>query len=145
MKRTNFFTLFIAALIGLSCAGNKKINDMKEFINETTKCTEEFITQITASGSERDIVSTIESFNSSLALLEAKSKAMKQKYPDIDVWFGEPPAELAADLDRLHIAEKKLEDILKSDKVRELRKGSNVQSAFTGLINELERVKFFQD
>ena len=150
MRSIKFFTLIIAVLISFSCSSNKKINekinDMKEFVNETTRCTDEFIINISGFNNESDIVSTIESFSSSITLLEEKSRAMKKKYPDIDLLFDEPPVELAADLDRLHVAEKKFEDALKSDKVRELRKKSSiVQYAFTNLTNELNRVKFFQD
>jgi len=144
MIRTKFFAIFIAILIGVSCASNKKVNDMKEFINETVRCTEVFIMQISESVNEGDVISTVEAFTKSIIMLEEKSGAIKKKYPDIDLWFDEPPAELAQDLDKLHIAEKKFEDVLKTDKVRELRKDSKVQSAFKNLINELEKVKFFQ-
>jgi len=117
---------------------------MKEFINETIRCTEVFIMQISESVNENDAVSTIEAFGKSIIMLEEKSSAIKKKYPDIDSWFDEPPAELEYDLDKLHVAEKKFKDALKSDKVRQLRKDNNVQTAFMNLINELERVKFFQ-
>ncbi|MCL1834357.1 MAG: hypothetical protein FWG49_07645 [Leptospirales bacterium] len=150
MKRIEFFTLFAAVLISVSCSSNKKsdekINDMKEFINETTRCTEEFVINIAGSNKDGDIISTIETFRSGITLLGEKSRDMKKKYPDIEVWFNEPPAELADDLDRLHAAEKKFEDTLKSGKVRELRKkNSMVQYAFNNLIKELDSVKFFQD
>jgi accessory colonization factor AcfC len=144
-RRKVFFTLFIAALISVSCGNNKKIKDMKEFINETIKCTEEFIIRISESSNESDIVFTIETFRSSITLLEEKSKAMKKKYSDLVPWLNEPPQELTDDLDRLHVAEKKLEDVLKSSKVRELRRNNKVQSAFIDLIKELERVKFFHE
>jgi hypothetical protein len=145
VRSTTFFTLFVAVLISVSCASNKKIDDMKGFINETVQLTEEFIMRITEAVNENDIVSTIESFNSGITLLEEKSRAIKKKYPDIDLLFDEPPAELTDVLNRLHIAEKKVKDILKSDKVRELRKDGRVQSAFTDLIHELEKIKFFQE
>jgi len=145
MGRKAFFTIFIAVLISVSCASNKKkINDMKDFIDETARCTEEFILRITESANEHDIVYTIETFRSGIVLLEEKSRAIKKKYPDIDALFDDPPAELTDVLNRLHIAEKKVEDILKSDKMRELRKNFKVQSAFTELINELEKINFFQ-
>jgi len=144
MRKTKFFTIFIAVLIGVSCASNKKINDMKEFINEAARCTEMFIAQISESANEGDIVSTIEAFSKSLTILAEQSSAIKKKYPDIDLLLNEPPAELTSALDKLHITEKQLKEVLKSDKVRELIKDSKVQSAFTNLINELEKVKFFQ-
>lgn len=145
MRRKVFFILFIAALLSVSCARNKKIDDMKGFINETVQLTEEFIIRITEAVDENDIVSTIESFGSNITLLEEKSRAMKKKYPDIDSLFDEPPAELTDVLNRLHIAEKKVEDILKSERVKELIKDGKVQSAFTELVNELEKIKFFQE
>jgi len=144
VRKIKYLTFFIAVLIGLSCASNKKINDMKHFINEAVRCTEEFIIQISESVNENDAVFTIETFTKSIIMLEEKSSVIKKKYPDIDLWFDEPPAELENELDKLHIAEKKFKDALKTDKVRELRKDSKVQSAFMNLINELEKIKFFQ-
>jgi len=144
VKNIKSFTLFIVILICVSCASNRKIDDMKGFINETVQLTEEFIIHISESTNESEIVYAIESFTKSITLLEEKSSAIKKKYPDIDTWFDEPPAELADDLNRLHIAERKFEEILRSDKVRELRRDFKVQSAFKDLLDELDRVKFFQ-
>ena len=144
MSKLKYLILFIAVVAGVSCASNKKINDMKEFINETIRCTEVFIMQISESVNETDAVSTIEAFGKSITMLEEKSSVIKKKYPDIDSLFEEPPAELEHDLDKLHAVEKNFKDAFESDKVRELRKDSRVQSAFMNLINELERIKFFQ-
>ena len=117
---------------------------MKGFINETVQLTEEFIIHISESANESEIIYAIESFTKSITLLEEKSSTIKKKYPDIDLLFDEPPPELADDLNRLHIAERKFEEVLRSDKVRELRKDFKVQSAFNDLLDELDRVKFFQ-
>ena len=144
MKKIECFTLFIAILISVSCASNKKINDMKDFITETVQLTEEFIIHISESANESEIIYAIESFTKSITLLEEKSSAIKKKYPDIDLLFDEPPAELTDALNRLHIAEEKVKEILKSDKVQELRKDFKVQTAFKDLLDELDRVKFFQ-
>ena len=69
---------------------------------------------------------------------------LKTKYPEIEKWVNDPPAELKPDFNRLNDTGSKFEKVFVGEKIKILIKDKKVQDAFKELNKKMENVKFFQ-
>lgn len=134
----------LTALGSSSCSSHKKYGDIRNFINEVAANENEFISRLDNSSNADDVVTAIDSFGNKLVALSENSRELKKKYPDIDKWVDNPPAELRLDLARLDDTEGKFDRIFKKEKIKILVKDVKVQAAFVNLNKKMETVRFFQ-
>lgn len=137
--------LILAALMtaAVSCGGGK-YKDIKGFINEVVAAQDEFLSKIESSVNAGDAVSAVQIFGDRLVKLSEKSKEIKKKYPEIDQWAENPPADLKEDLAKLDNTGNRFEQVFFKENVKRIIKDKQVQTAFVELNKKMESVKFFQ-
>jgi len=136
--------LVLFILIYVSCGSGKKYNDIREFVNELVATQDAFLSQVDKSTTADEVVTAIDLFGQKLVALSGKSMEIRKKYPDVDKWVNNPPAELKADLDKINDTESKFEKVFLNEKNRVLIRDKKVQTAFIELNKKMESVKFFQ-
>lgn len=144
MKRVTFFILIIILIAAVSCSSKKKYGDIREFINEVVMTQDEFLSLMETSSNPDDAVKAVNTFGNKLIQLSEKSIEIKKRYPDIDKWVDDPPAELKTDLEKLDNTGSKFEQVFLKENVKNIVKDKKVQDAFIELNKKMERVKFFQ-
>jgi len=144
VKKITGFILILSVISAVSCSGHKKYSDIREFINEVVATEDEFLSMIDKSSNADDVVTAVDTFGSKLIKLSENSREIKKKYPEIDKWVDDPPAELKLDLAKLDDTEGKFEKVFLKEKTKILLKDKKVQSAFIDLNKKMEMVKFFQ-
>jgi short-subunit dehydrogenase involved in D-alanine esterification of teichoic acids len=144
LKRITVFILSFLIIGAVSCGSGKKYSDIREFINEVITTQDEFLSLVERSSNTDEMVSAVNSFGDKLLKLSEKSMEIKKRYPEIDKWVNDPPAELKADLEKLENTESRFEKVFLKDNVKLLVKEKKVQSAFVELNKKMELVKFFQ-
>ena len=144
MKKITGFILILSVISAVSCSSHKKYSDIRGFINEVVATEDEFLSMIDKSSNADDVVTAVDTFGSKLIKLSENSREIKKKYPEIDKWVDDPPAELKLDLAKLDDTEGKFEKVFLKEKTKILLKDKKVQSAFIDLNKKMEMVKFFQ-
>jgi hypothetical protein len=144
IKRITGVMLVVVMIAAVSCSGKKKYSDIREFIDEVVVTQNEFLTLLENSSKADDAVAAIDEFGNKLIKLSEKSVEIKKRYPDIDKWVDNPPAELKTDLEKLENTGRKFEKVFVKENVRSIVKEKKVQKAFIELNKKMESVKFFQ-
>jgi hypothetical protein len=134
--------LAVLLTLAVSCGGGR-YKDVKEFITEVVAVQDEFLSLIEVSVTADEAVSAIETFGDRLVKLSEKSLEIKKKYPDIDQWADNPPADLKADLAKLDDPVNKFKQVFFKENVKIIIKDKKVQTAFIELNKKMESVKFF--
>lgn len=136
--------IIISVITAVSCSSKKKYADIRGFISEVAANQDEFLANVDKSANAEELISGIDNFGNKLIMLSEKSMEIKKRYPDVEKWVNDPPADLRPDLDRLNDTESKFQEIFLKEKIKILMKDKKVQSAFIELNNKMERVKFFR-
>ena len=143
MKRITGIVLFVMMIAAVSCS-RSKYSDIREFISEVVATQDEFLLLLDNSAKAEDAVAAVEVFGNKLIKLSEKSMEIKKRYPDIDKWVDNPPADLKADLEKLDNTGSKFEQVFFKENVKNIVKDKKVQTAFIELNKKMESVKFFQ-
>jgi hypothetical protein len=144
VKRIFGIIFILSVITAVSCSSSKKYGDIREFINEVVTTEDQFLSQVDKSLNAEDVVSAVNTFGDKLIKLSENSRELRKKYPDIDKWVDNPPAELKADLAKLDDTEGKFEKVFLTEKTKIILKDKKVQAAFIDLNKKMEMVKFFQ-
>lgn len=144
LKKITGFILILVMISAVSCSRYKKYGDIREFINEVAATEDEFLSQVDKAANADDVAAAVDNFGKKLVKLSESSREIKKKYPDIDKWVDNPPAELKLDLAKLDDTEGKFEKVFLKEKTKILLKDKKVQAAFIDLNKRMEMVKFFQ-
>jgi len=144
MKRITGVILIMLMIAAVSCSSRNKYNDIREFISEVVATQDEFLLLLEKSTKAEDAVAAVEVFGNKLIKLSEKSMEIKKRYPDIDKWVDNPPADLKADLEKLDNTGSKFEQVFFKENVKNIVKDKKVQTAFIELNKKMESVKFFQ-
>jgi DNA polymerase II large subunit len=141
-----FLAVFTAVLVVslVACGSGGKYGDVKDFIKEMIAAQDSYISSVEKAKSPDDIVKAIENFGERFIALADTSVELKKKYPDIDKWDNNPPAELKADFEKVEKSSEKMEKIFMNENVRQHMMDPKVLQAFMDLGKKLEATKFFE-
>lgn len=143
MRRITVLVLLLAVITAVSCSSRKKYGEVRGFVNEVIANQDEFLSRIDRSINADDVVQAVDVFGMKLTKLSEKSMDLKTRYPDIDKWVSDPPAELKPDFDRLNDTESKFEKVFVGEKIKILIRDKKVQDAFRDLDRKMDSIKFF--
>ncbi len=137
-----FTAVLVASLV--ACGSGGKYGDVKDFIKEMIAAQDSYISSVEKAKNPDDIVKAIENFGERFIALADTSVELKKKYPDIDKWDNNPPAELKADFEKVEKSSEKMEQIFMNENVRKHMMDPKVLQAFMELGKKLEATKFFE-
>jgi len=143
LKNLNTFILIILISAAVSCGGHKGYSDVKLFINEVAAAQDEFLSLAEKSANAEDMIYAVNGFGDKLVHLSEKSVEIKKKYPDVEKWVIDSPAELKSEMEKLHETESRFEKVFFNENLKNIIKDQKVQIAIIELSKKMGSVKFF--
>lgn len=138
-----FTAVLLVSLVACGGSGGK-YGDVKDFINEMVDAQDAYISSVEKAGSPDDVVDAIEKFGDSIIALAEKGEALKAKYPEMDKWDDNPPAELKGEFEKVDKVSEKMEQLVMNENVRKQMMDPKVMQAFMQLGKKMEKSEFFK-
>jgi hypothetical protein len=94
--------ILITALIGLNCKPAGKYADFKEYLDDSIKAEEEYISALERANSAKEVADAITALGNKMEKLAPRADILKKKYPDLRITDKKKlPAELKEEFERI--------------------------------------------
>jgi len=135
-----FTAVLIASLVACGGSGGK-YGDVKDFINTIVDAQDAYISSVEKAKSPDDVVKAIDSFGTSIIAIAEKGEELRTKYPEMDKWDDNPPAELKSEYEKIEKSSERMEQLVMNENVRKQMMDPKVMQAFMELGKKLEKTK----
>ena len=138
-----FTAVLIVSLVACGGSGGK-YGDVKDFMNKIVDTQETYISSVEKATSPDDVVKAIEEFGNSIIAIAEKSEELRAKYPEMEKWDNNPPAELKSEYEKIEKSNEKMEQLVMNENVRKQMMDPKVMQAFMDLGKKMEQTKIFE-